>query len=102
MDGHATGIDGDKYTACDLLSTAERGPAYCGDYEQASGECTFFAGSSTCVFLVYIIDDQCYEHQNEYVQLTLGIPGAPAALGEQYVAKLRIDDDDFSELECYL
>jgi len=43
---------------------------------------------------------QCLEHYQEYVQLSLSVPGGSAAIGEDYVAKLRIDDDDFTENVC--
>jgi hypothetical protein len=33
-------------------------------------------------------------------QVTLSIPGAGAILGEDYVAKVRIDDDDFHGQKC--
>ena len=72
----------------------------CGDYQQATGEVTFAAGSSTALFTVNIMNDLCYEHFSEYVQLTLSIPGSGVLQGESYFAKLRIDDDDFDDGTC--
>ena len=59
------------------------------------GEVT--AGEIAAFFYVNIVDDPCTEVA-EYVQLSLSIPGAPALQGEQFLARLRIDDDDFPEL----
>jgi len=61
---------------------------------------TFAAGSSNALFQVEIMNDNCYEHNLEYVQLTLSIPGATVLQGEGYFAKLRIDDDDFDDTTC--
>lgn len=36
----------------------------------------------------------------EYVQLSLSIPGGGALQGQQYLAKLRIDDDDRHKDKC--
>ena len=74
----------------------------CADRQlrQAAGEVTFAAGDTSVLFVVYLMNDDCLEHYQEYVQLTLSIPGGFAAIGEDYIAKLRIDDDDFDEGEC--
>ena len=67
---------------------------------QTAGEVTFAAGDSSVNFVISIVNDFCNEHYPEYVQLTLSIPGSAAIGGEEYYAKLRIDDDDFAYSEC--
>ena len=94
----AKGIDGKRFSECSLMPGAQR--IGCGDYQQATGEVTFAAGSSTALFTVNIMNDLCYEHFSEYVQLTLSIPGSAVLQGESYYAKLRIDDDDFDDGTC--
>ena len=69
----------------------------CGDYVQAAGVTTFGKGEIAAFFYVNIVDDPCTESA-EYVQLSISVPGAPALQGEQFLARLRIDDDDFPEL----
>merc|ERR1711988_1560249 len=94
----AKGVDRARYDECVELPNALR--IGCGDYLQTTGEVTFAAGTSTALFQVYIVNDLCYEHNMEYVQLTLSIPGSAALQGENYFAKLRIDDDDFDDTTC--
>merc|ERR1711988_1675908 len=94
----ASGIDERMYESCAAVNTALR--SGCGDYLQTAGEVTFAAGSTSALFQVYIVDDRCWEQDIEYLQLTLAIPGAAALQGEQYYAKLRIDDNDFRYNEC--
>ena len=50
--------------------------------------------------LIHIMDDNCKEQASKYVQVTLSIPGASAILGEDYMTKVRIDDDDMDKQEC--
>ena len=69
----------------------------CGDYVQTAGVTTFGKGEIAAFFYVNIVDDPCTESA-EYVQLSISVPGAPALQGEQFLARLRIDDDDFPEL----
>lgn len=42
------------------------------------------------------MDDFCFERDAEFVGLTLSIVGGDAVAGEEYVALLRIDDDDMA------
>ncbi|CAM9209584.1 unnamed protein product [Hapterophycus canaliculatus] len=72
----------------------------CGDFEQTAGELTFEPGQIEQSFFVRIMDDHCRERYPEYVQLSLSIPGGGALQGEQYLAKLRIEDDDRDKREC--
>ncbi|CAM9763265.1 unnamed protein product [Pylaiella littoralis] len=96
----ARGVDSDAYRECFELPVAERLPGVCGDYEQTAGELTFEPGQTELSFFVRIMDDHCQERYPEYVQLSLSIPGGGALQGEQYLAKLRIDDDDRGRTEC--
>lgn len=94
----AKGVDAEKMAACTALPVAFRDG--CGDYQQTMGTITFPAGKTQASFYVAVVDDSCHEHYSEYLQLTISIPGAPALLGEHFIARLRIDDDDYSEPEC--
>eukprot|EP00752_Nemacystus_decipiens_P003960 g3626.t1 len=96
----ARGVDSDAYRDCFELPVSERLPEICGDYEQTAGELTFEPGQTETSFFVRIMDDHCQERYPEYVQLALSIPGGGALQGEQYLAKLRIDDDDRDRSEC--
>jgi len=94
----AKGVDTKKYQVCmDSVLANREG---CGDYLQAAGEVTFAAGATSALFVVYLMNDNCLEHYQEYVQLSLSVPGGSAAIGEDYLAKLRIDDDDFDQSAC--
>jgi hypothetical protein len=57
----ATGIDAEKYAACQELSPTDRGPAYCGDYQQTSGYLVIEEGKDIAGFEVPIINDECNE-----------------------------------------
>jgi hypothetical protein len=94
----AKGIDSLRYIECENTAVSAR--EGCGDYVQTAGEVTFAAGDSSVNFVISIVNDFCNEHYPEYVQLTLSIPGSAAIGGEEYYAKLRIDDDDFAYSEC--
>ncbi|KAJ1454589.1 hypothetical protein M885DRAFT_588046 [Pelagophyceae sp. CCMP2097] len=95
----AKGVDDVKYAKCyETPFASERGG--CGDYRQTRGTLAFAAGDTIAFFYVAVVDDACAEHYPEYVQLTLSIPGAPAAVGENFVARLRIDDNDFGAVAC--
>ncbi|CAM9102436.1 unnamed protein product [Scytosiphon promiscuus] len=96
----ARGIDSDAYRECSELPVENRSPGICGDYEQTAGELTFEPGQTEQSFFVRIMDDHCRERYPEYVQLSLSIPGGGALQGEQYLAKLRIEDDDRGKKEC--
>ncbi|CAM9525514.1 unnamed protein product, partial [Sphacelaria rigidula] len=96
----ARGIDSDAYRECSALPVGNRTPGVCGDYEQTTGELTFEPGETERSFFVRIMDDHCRERYPEYIQLSLSIPGGGALQGEQYMSKLRIDDDDRHRQEC--
>jgi len=96
----AKGVDRLKYTYCMTIPPADRGPLDCGDYLQASGRFTIFAGDTSGEFKVYLIDDLCHEKYPEYIQVTLSVPGSNALQGSKVSAKLRIDDDDFLREKC--
>ncbi|CAM9369676.1 unnamed protein product, partial [Choristocarpus tenellus] len=97
----ALGVDYTAYEQCWDLPITERDPSVCGDYEQTAGELTFAPGQQERTFFVRVMDDHCYEHYPEYVQLSLSIPGGAALRGEEYLAKLRIDDNDRGRHECH-
>jgi hypothetical protein len=98
----AVGVDPDKFDACLALPAAQKDG--CGDYEQTSGELTFLAGSASATFTVRIMNDFCRERYMEYVQVALNVPGGGPLSGEQYLASIRIDDNDWlghtSTMEC--
>jgi hypothetical protein len=94
----AKGVDSKKYAEClDRPVSAREG---CGDYLMTAGEVTFAPGDATVDFTVFLVNDACYEHHPEYFLVTLSIPGAGAAQGEDYIARVRIDDDDLGSAEC--
>ena len=90
----AKGVDDGGYAACSGGAPNTAATTACGDYEQTSGLVTIPAGATYAIFYVYIVDDPCFE-VTEYVQLSLAAPGSPTFQGEGYLAKLRIDDDDW-------
>ena len=95
----AKGIDSTKFDECLSLGLKLR-TSGCGDYEQSSGEITFDVGITSTTFYVRIMNDPCFEHYSEYVQVHLSIPGTYAPFGEGLSARIRIDDDDFTETTC--
>ena len=86
----ARGVDTAKFNDCMKLDPRNR--SGCGDYEQTSGTITFPHGSSQVYFTVRIVSDDVYERNLEYAQILLHVPGGGPLIGEQYRAKLRIDD----------
>lgn len=92
----ANGVSEAQAAYCQTLLYTKRGQNYCGDYVQQSGVITFDPDDEVVEFELRTINDNCNEGHSEYVLLQLGIPGGPVILGEQYVARLRIDDDDNS------
>ena len=97
----ATGVDTTKFDECMNMATNLRGPAKCGDYEQTSGNLIIPQGSNQAGFQIRIMNDLCHERFLKYVQLTLSVPGSSTLQGEAHSARLRIDDDDFLEDECW-
>jgi hypothetical protein len=94
----ARGVDTLRFAACLNLPLAAR--AGCGDYLQTAGEATFAPGDASVNFAVYVMNDLCHEHHPEYVLLTLSVPGGGPLGGEDYVSRLRIDDDDLDRQPC--
>jgi len=95
----AIAVDDIKYEDC-LLQPLNTRTSDCGDYRQTSGELFFDEGVSEASFYVDIMNNPCYEHFSEHLQLFLSIPGNYPNLGGQYFAKIRIDDDDFQSQTC--
>jgi len=93
----AFGISEAHAVFCQSLNYTDRGQHYCGDYVQQSGVLNFDPFDSQVEFEIRIINDSCNEHHPKFVRLQLSIPGGPPLLGEQYIARLRIDDDDHDE-----
>lgn len=94
----AYGIDANKYADCMTMPATLRDG--CFDYQQTAGQVTFAAGETSKQLLVPIVDDTCYEHWDEYFIVRLNVPGGEALLGENFVARVRIDDDDFGNDPC--
>lgn len=93
-DRTAISVDALKYVACtNTALTQRRG---CFDYQQAAGEVTFAAGETSKQIIIPIVDDLCYEIWEEYFVVRLNVPGGDVLIGEQYIATVRIDDDDFA------
>jgi len=51
-------------------TASERNKLGCGDYEQTAGIITFPAGIISSGFTVNIIDDNCYERDMKFVQVS--------------------------------
>lgn len=94
----ANAVDSLKYKACMAIPVTQR--TDCFDYQQLAGEITFAAGEISKQVLIPIIDDLCYEEMAEYFVVRLNVLGGEALLGENYVAHVRIDDDDFAYDPC--
>lgn len=94
----AEAVDETKYQACLLLPTKDR--MGCRDYQQTSGEVTFGIGQRTQQIIIAIMDDECYEYDQEYIQIRIHLPGGVVFLGHDFRAKVRIDDDDFGQETC--
>lgn len=97
-DLNAQAVDSLKYKACMLIPVTQRKD--CLDYQQVAGEITFAAGETSKQILIPIIDDLCNEVMPEYFVVRLNVPGGEALLGENYITRVRIDDDDFSSDLC--
>ena len=97
-DKSAVGVDATQYTACLALPLHER--KNCGDYQHVAGELVFGIGESSKQVTVPIMDDECYEHDKEYFQIHLHLPGGVALIGDSYSIEIRIDDNDFGKTEC--
>jgi len=95
----AKGVDTARYEACQNQAIEDR-RLVCGDYEQTAGDLYFDAGLSAKSFFVRVMDDACYEHRMEFLQVTLRVPGGGALLGQGYNALVRIDDDDYTSDPC--
>mmetsp|Transcript_20544 Transcript_20544/g.26727 ORF Transcript_20544/g.26727 Transcript_20544/m.26727 type:complete len:275 (-) Transcript_20544:136-960(-) len=96
----ARGVDPLKYEECMNMPLEDRGQSCGGDYLQTAGEITFGPKDSEVAFAVFIINDLCPEHYPEFILLTMSIPGAQAVGGEDYLSRIRIDDDDEAHFEC--
>jgi hypothetical protein len=94
----AIGVDDLKYALCQELAPQQR--AGCGDYLLTSSEITFGAGQSSKEILIFIVNDRCYEHFPEHFQVNLHIPGGPPLLGPNFVATVRLDDEDWLDSVC--
>jgi hypothetical protein len=89
----AVGVDAETFSRCQRIPISQRGDA-CGDYQLTAGDLVINAGLRSKSFFVPVMDNGCYEHPMEYLQVTLSVPGGNAILGEDYTATVRIDDDD--------
>ena len=96
----AVSVDAIKFASCLTLPTVMRNPALCGHYQQAHGIVRIPAGTTSGVFTINILNDLCRERFPRYLQLTLSVPGSASLQGEQLLAKVRIDDDDFLQPDC--
>lgn len=97
-DLNAISVDSLKYAACIKTPLTQR--SECFDYQQTAGEITFAAGETSKQITIPIVDDLCYELFEESFIVRLNVPGGEVLIGEQYVARVRIDDDDFAYDPC--
>uniref|UniRef100_K3WAD2 Calx-beta domain-containing protein n=1 Tax=Globisporangium ultimum (strain ATCC 200006 / CBS 805.95 / DAOM BR144) TaxID=431595 RepID=K3WAD2_GLOUD len=97
-DLNARSVDALKYISCIKTPLTQR--TDCFDYQQLAGEVTFAAGEISKQIIIPIIDDLCYELVEEFFIVRLNVPGGEPLIGEQYVARVRIDDDDFAYEPC--
>lgn len=97
-DLNAISVDSLKYAACMKTPLTQRSECY--DYQQMVGEVTFAAGETSKQIIIPIVDDLCYEALEESFIVRLNVPGGEVLIGEQYIARVRIDDDDFGYDPC--
>ncbi|RLN50476.1 hypothetical protein BBJ28_00022621, partial [Nothophytophthora sp. Chile5] len=97
-DRSARGVDALKFAACLKLPSTQRRD--CGDYQQAAGELTFAAGETSKLLAIPIMDDACFEQWEKHLVVRLHVPGGEPLLGEDFIARVRIDDDDFGSDPC--
>jgi hypothetical protein len=95
----ALGVDTETFEYCLSLYLDDRDLS-CGDYEQTAGDVVFAEGVAEAVFFVRVMDNPCRQLRTRFVQLTLGLPGGSAFIGDSRMALLRIDDDDLEKEEC--
>ncbi|KAG6622646.1 uncharacterized protein IUM83_05343 [Phytophthora cinnamomi] len=97
-DRSAVGVDALRFAACLMVPSTQR--MNCGDYQQSAGEVTFAAGETSKLVTIPIMDDTCLEQWEEHFVVRLHVPGGEPLLGEDFIARVRIDDDDFGSDPC--
>ncbi|KAG1695720.1 hypothetical protein DVH05_019460 [Phytophthora capsici] len=97
-DRSAIGVDALKFAACMRVPSTQRKD--CGDYQQTAGEVTFAAGETSKLVTVPVMEDNCLEQWEEHFVVRLHVPGGEPLLGEDFIARVRIDDDDFNSETC--
>ncbi|ETO79672.1 hypothetical protein F444_05651 [Phytophthora nicotianae P1976] len=97
-DRSAVGVDALKFAACMKVPSTQRKD--CGDYQQTAGEATFAAGETSKLVTIPIMEDMCLEQWEKHFVVRLQVPGGEPLLGEDFIARVRIDDDDFTGEPC--
>ncbi|KAE8897876.1 hypothetical protein PF005_g7645 [Phytophthora fragariae] len=97
-DRSAVGVDALKFAACLKVPSTQR--KNCGDYQQTAGEVTFAAGETSKLVTIPIMEDTCLEQWEKHFVVRLHVPGGEPLLGEDFIARVRIDDDDFGSDPC--
>ncbi|GMF43046.1 unnamed protein product [Phytophthora fragariaefolia] len=97
-DRSALGVDAVKFAACLKLPSTQR--KNCGDYQQTAGEVTFAAGETSKLVTIPIMEDTCLEQWEKHFVVRLHVPGGEPLLGEDFISRVRIDDDDFGSDPC--
>ncbi|KAF4148535.1 Calx-beta domain [Phytophthora infestans] len=97
-DRSAVGVDALKFAACMKVASTLRKD--CGDYQQVAGEVTFAAGETSKLVTIPIMEDLCLEQWEKHFVVRLHVPGGEPLLGEDFIARVRIDDDDFNSETC--
>ncbi|KAG2812964.1 hypothetical protein PC118_g13566 [Phytophthora cactorum] len=97
-DRSAVGVDALKFATCMKVPSTQRKD--CGDYQQIAGEVTFAAGETSKLVTIPIMEDMCLEQWEKHFVVRLQVPGGEPLLGEDFIARVRIDDDDFNSEPC--
>ncbi|KAL3669536.1 hypothetical protein V7S43_004923 [Phytophthora oleae] len=97
-DRSAIGVDALKFAACMKVPSTQRKD--CGDYQLTAGEVTFAAGETSKLVTVPVMEDNCLEQWEKHFVVRLHVPGGEPLLGEDFIARVRIDDDDFNSETC--
>lgn len=97
-DRSAISVDAAKFAACLQVPSTQRKD--CGDYQQVAGEVTFAAGETSKLVTIPVMEDTCFEQWEKHFVVRLHVPGGEPLLGEDFIARVRIDDDDFNSDPC--
>jgi len=98
----AVGVSQDVWERCSLYAIFNRRPQFCGDYLLTSGVLSYGPNDFERKIRIDVANDFCHEEYSEYIKVQLFIPGGPALVGELFNTVVRIDDDDYVNLNNQL